>query len=154
MTDPLTFPSTTNQFGLPLLFTGQAQKEFSINQALATIDAILPRAIEDSLSEAPSTPSEGQCYRITQPATGEWAQREDQLAVRIADDWHFMVPQDGMEIYDRAATQRLIYKSEWISSTQPIEPQGGAVIDVEARETLSDLLEVLRDFGLFAESQG
>jgi len=40
MTDPITFDSTSPRFGLPLLFSGQVQKEVYLNEALSRLDGL------------------------------------------------------------------------------------------------------------------
>ncbi len=46
-------PAITPQLGLPLLFVGQAQKEFFVNQSLAVIDAVMARSVAGTLATPP-----------------------------------------------------------------------------------------------------
>ena len=41
MPDPVTFDSASARFGLPFLYSGQAQKEVFVNEAFATTDTLL-----------------------------------------------------------------------------------------------------------------
>lgn len=147
MADPIFFPSTTVNFALPLLFSGQAQKEFTLNQALAAIDALLAGVVEASLDQPPIDPAEGECYRIAAQASGEWADHSDEIAARIGNGWHFVTPREGMEVFDRSLGIRMIFRGQWQSALAPAVPQGGAVIDTEARATLAQLVEVLQQMG-------
>ena len=151
MANVINFPSTTPNNDLPLLFSGQNQKEFIVNQAIATIDALLPASIEASLDEPPATPVEGQCFRVNSTAIGEWAPHLNAIAVRIADAWHFIDPQEGYEVYDKALKQKLIFKNGWQQIVTPAAPQGGVNIDVELRAMVVDLVDALRSAGIFAD---
>ncbi|MEO0690435.1 MAG: DUF2793 domain-containing protein [Pseudomonadota bacterium] len=97
MSEPLTFPSTTPITGLPLLFSGQSQKEFFVNQAFTTIDAILFHSIEASLIEPPAESAEGESFRVLPAATSDWEGHDDAIAVKIAGTWHFITPVEGTE---------------------------------------------------------
>lgn len=143
------FPSTTARFDFPLLFPGQAQKEFFINQSLTLIDAALQASVAESLSAPPQDPVEGASFRIKASATGEWVGHEDEVAVRIGGDWHYFGPQQGMTVFDRQAGGYLHYNSGWKIAAEPAQPTGGALIDAEARQTLGELVEALRNMGIF-----
>lgn len=151
MPEPLTFPSTTPITGLPLLFSGQSQKEFFVNQALTTIDAILFHSIEASLLEPPAQSAEGESFRVLPSATSDWAGHDDKIAVQIAGSWHFITPVEGMEVYDRSAEQKIVFKAGWQSAIAPIEPAGGGLVDVEARTAIGELIGALKALGFFAD---
>jgi len=148
MTEPIPFPSTTAQLSLPLLFPGQAQKEFFLNQAFAMIDALIPRTVLASLASPPSVAEDGQCYRVLDPASGEWTGHENSLALRIGGAWHQLQPSEGMTVYDAEAGSVLFYAGGWRFASEPTVPQTGTVIDIEARQTLSDLIKALGALGI------
>lgn len=146
----ISFPSTTRNLDLPLLFSGQAQKEFSLNQAFTIVDAMLQRGVVSSLNTPPSPAEEGDCYRVLSGATGEWLGHEDSLAIRIGGAWHFVTPKAGMTIFDQTSEQMLLFNAGWVTATGPANPTGGATVDTEARAAISELVEALRIMGLFA----
>ncbi len=150
MPDPYVFPGSTPALGLPLLIAGQAQKEFFINEALSLLDALHARAVTASQPAPPASPSEGSCFRVTATATGAWTGQEGGLAVRVAGAWHFIAPSEGLLIYDRAAARFVIYKSHWEPAAVVAAPSGGAVIDSEARSTLTALITALITMGVLA----
>lgn len=150
MPDPVSFPTSTPVLGLPLLVSGQAQKEFFLNEALSLIDALHPRAVTASQPAPPATPSEGDCFRVTAPASGAWAGHADSLAVLVAGDWHFISPAQGMVIFDRARDHLLVFRSAWTLSVAPPLPSGGSVVDVEARAAIVALVGALKGIGILA----
>ncbi|MEO1731805.1 MAG: DUF2793 domain-containing protein [Pseudomonadota bacterium] len=152
MAEALNFPSTTPNTGAPLLFSGQAQREFILNQTLSTIDALLMGTVEASLAAAPENATDGQCFRISANSTGEWQNKEGQLAVRIGGGWHYVEPTEGLEVYDKAAGQKLLYKSGWLAAAAPTLPAGGGVIDTEMRTVFGELIQALRNIGVFTDS--
>lgn len=149
MTTPIIFPSETSAFSLPLLFAGQAQKEFFINQSISMIDAVLQFAVVSSQPDPASDPAEGSCYRITAPSTGEWSGHEDELAMRIGDAWVFVSPHSGLRVFDRETRSNVYYDSGWHSATEPAVPSGGGVVDSDLRQTVAELIEALRLIGVF-----
>jgi len=72
MSDPTSFTLTTPRFGLPFLFSGQAQKEVSVNEAHALADMLLHPCIAGELAAPPASPSAGDCWLVGagQPVTG------------------------------------------------------------------------------------
>lgn len=155
MPETVPFPAVTQRFGLPLLFAGQSQKEFFVNQSLVLIDALLQPSVVESLDAPPAEVIEGAVYRVIGPATGLWSGREKQLAFRVAGQWQFIHPSTGMRIYDQAEDQWLLYRSddEWFSAELPGEVQGGSVIDSEARELIAEMIEALHALGLIRKEQ-
>lgn len=87
MSNPLNFSSTTQNIGLPLLIAGQAQKEFFVNQALDILDTLHPHAVVASQAAPPQSAVDGDCFRVTAPATQAWEGCESHLAVRVSGDW-------------------------------------------------------------------
>ena len=134
------------------MLAGQAQKEFFINQAFAMIDALLAMSVEASLSTPPTSPTEGFCYRVVGPGAQDWADRDDHIAFQIGGAWHFAAPIEGMRIFDRDAGVSLRFRSGWQSAAEPGAVSGGTVVDVEARQGLSELTEALRIAGIFPET--
>lgn len=148
MASPINFPSTTPVIGLPLLFTGQAQKEFTLNQSLSVIDALLPGVVVDSLGSPPSEAIDSECYRVTSPSSGEWTGKEENIAVRIAGGWQFLSPFRGLRIFDKSLGACLFYDSQWQAASEPDVVSGGAIVDVEARVALDQILGTLRAMGI------
>lgn len=152
MTQPIDFTSGTAKFALPLLFPGQAQKEFTLNHALTLLDTLLLMAVVGSQATPPAVPSEGDAYRITVPASGAWSGKEDAIALRIGEGWKILDPLDGMRIYDQSAGQMLCYHSQWRSASEPALPTGGTVVDVEARSSIAEIVDAMRAVGLIPMS--
>lgn len=151
MAEPISFPSTTNNTQLPLLFTGQAQKEFFLNRSFAILDALALQSIEAVQDEPPTDPADGACYLVGSSPTGEWAGHSDQLALRVSNSWHYIAPAEGLEIYDRAVQSKRIYASGWTTATAPGVPIGGTVIDLEARAVIAELISILQAIGILGD---
>jgi hypothetical protein len=148
MSELIAFPSGTPNAGLPLLFAGQAQKEFFVNQSLAILDALVPRALVATLAAPPAAPEEGACYLVAPSATGDWSAQDDQLALMIGGSWHFIAPAEGLLMFDRDAGRWLCFRNGWQSAGTPVAPSGGSVIDIEARNAIAQLIENLQLLGL------
>ncbi|GGE01940.1 hypothetical protein GCM10011515_22020 [Tsuneonella deserti] len=148
MTDPLIYTSATPRHSLPLLFVGQAQKEASVNDAHALADILLHPSVEGELADPPADPADGQCWLVGTGASGAFEGREQCLASYQAGTWVFAKPCDGMVIFDRQTSQFLPYLGGWQRETAPAQPQGGDVVDVEARATIATLVELLSRMGI------
>lgn len=150
MSEPIPFSSSTPHLRLPMLVPGQAQKEFFVNQALGILDALQSRGVSGSLSAPPALAAEGDAFRVESPATQAWQGRDDHLAVRIGGAWHFVAPQEGMCIFDKAAGYILVFRSGWQNADAPPEPVGGTAIDTQARAAINQLVQVLKAIGILA----
>ena len=152
MTDPISFPSATPRYSLPLLFSGQAQKEFYVNEAHALADALFHAACEGEAADPPVDPAEGEAWLVASGATGEWAGEDGKLAARQMGNWLFVVPRDGMRLLDRATGQVLLYNGGRQRPAAPVLPGGGSVIDAEARTAIAELISALVDGGVLPSS--
>ena len=147
MTDPLSFPSTTARYQLPLLFAGQAQKEVSVNSAHALADMLLHPAIEGESGAPPSGAADGDCWLVGASATDQFAGQEGLLASRQAGVWTFIRPRDGMRVFDRSNGNFRLFAGGWRRETALAEPAGGMTIDAEARASIVAILHLLQRTG-------
>jgi Protein of unknown function (DUF2793) len=140
----------TTRFNLPLLAVSQAQKEVTHNEALVRIDALLHTIVESVLSTPPTLNESdiGKCWLIDFGAIGDWAGKSGQLAIWIGNDWRFIDPIDGMRLRLRDEKSDAVFDgNNWVFATIINDPSGGIVIDVEARQAMTSLLEHLRSIG-------
>lgn len=150
MTQTANFTSATSRHALPLLFAGQAQKEFTVNEALARLDLLAHPAIEEERSAPPASPASGISYLVRANATGAWAGYEESIAGWDGSQWTFVSPRVGMLLQDTAQGLLLRYEGGWRRLVGPAEPSGGGMVDAEARATISALITVLKSFGIFS----
>jgi Protein of unknown function (DUF2793) len=140
----------TARFNLPLLVVSQAQKEVTHNEALVRIDALLHAMVESVLSIPPTLNESdiGKCWLIDSGAIGDWAGKSGQLAIWTGNDWRFIDPIDGMRLRLKDEKSDAVFDGHnWVFAPIINTPSGGNVIDVEARQALSSLLEHLRSTG-------
>ncbi len=152
MSDPITFASATPRLGLGLLFSGQSQKEFFVNEAHALVDALLHPAVEGEADAPPPTPEEGECWLVGDTPTGAWADRAGSVASYQAGSWIFAAPRDGFRLLDRPSGQEIRFLDGWQRPATPPEPTGGTTVDAEARAAIVALIEVLITSGILAQS--
>ena len=138
------------RLALPLMWTGQAQKELWHNEALTLLDiAAMPAAVDLSVTTPPADPVEGDCWIVGADATGAWTGRAGQLAGWTAGGWRFVDPPNGARVWIIAAAawaQR--GTSGWTILAPLPAPSGGGVVDAEARTAIAALIEQLRSHGI------
>ena len=122
---------------------GQAQKEFFVNEALARIDALLHPAFETVANTPPAVPAAGECWLVGPAPLGEWEGQADALAFWDGVQWSFCAPADGMQMFDRAEGQWILFRSGWRRATRPQTPTGGSTIDVEARAAIGAIIDAI-----------
>ena len=150
MAEPIEFASSTPRYSLPLLFQGQVQKEFFVNEAHSRVDALLHTAIEGIADAPPSNPDDGECWLVSETPVGDWAGSANMLAAYSSGVWQLILPSDGMRVFDKSADQMRLYTGTWEKPNEPTLPQGGTVVDSEARQAITDLIETLREARILA----
>lgn len=150
MTQRLTFTSATPRFGLPLLFPGQAQKEFFVNEAHMLLDALVHTSVLGIADSPPTSPSDGDAWLVGPDGLEEWSGKAQSLAIFTAGGWRFLTPQNGLQVYDSGIGQFRHFDGVWKLPSVPILPTGGALVDAEARAAIIQIATLLRDCGLLA----
>ncbi|WP_336979403.1 DUF2793 domain-containing protein [Altererythrobacter fulvus] len=148
MPDPISFTSASPRFALPLLFAGQAQKEFTVNEAHVLIDALLHPAVAGERSAPPGSPDPGECWLVGAGPSGAWAGHAGELACWSAGAWIFVPPRDGMHLLDRSTGQLKLYRGGWHAAAAPALPTGGATVDIQARTAIAGLIAALGAAGI------
>lgn len=162
----------TPRWDMPLLFAGQAQKEIFHNEALARIDMLLHAMVESAeVGSPPAAPEPGQGWIVASPANGAWAGKVGQIVFWSEGGWRFIAPRRGLSLDVRDLGYRFVFDGEdWkaasvrsdgvyidnrkiVGAQQPAiaAPDGGGVVDAEARSTIVALLTTLRTHGLIME---
>ena len=140
--------TATKRHLLPNLYVGQSQKEITHNEALARIDALLHPVVEAKLTTPPAglmDSSDGHCWLIGSPPTGQWEGRSGQIARWSSGSWRYLEPVSGMTLWLVSGNKRLFYiAGMWVEPSAINSPFGGTVIDVEARAALIAILDHLR----------
>lgn len=156
----------TTRWALPLLASGQAQKEITHNEAITAIDRLLHLAVVSrSISTPPSEASPGDIYIIGAMPTGVWAGATGHLAAFEGNGWAIRSPRSGCLAWVADEQQFAVHAaSGWIVGGWPARgllidgrsvlaaapvtianPEGGASIDAECRLALTELLVALRN---------
>jgi len=159
------------RLALPFLAAGQAQKEMTVNEALARLDAAVQAcAVAGGLDEPPAAPAPGQCWIVGTAPTGDWTGQANALAAWTGDGWRFVAPVEGMAVW--VAADALCWRwrdGGWVAgdlsgrrvsidgiavvgpqAAAIADPDGGAVVDGEARTAIAAILAALRSHGLIA----
>lgn len=111
--------ATTNHLDLVLLEQSQAQKDVTMNEALARIDAVLNCGAQSAaLATPPGAPEEGDLYIVADSATDDWQGQENRLAYYDGGIWRFIAPNEGVTLWVADAAEYYRYDgSVWQAET-------------------------------------
>lgn len=152
MTDPFSFTSTTPRLGLPNLFVAQAQKEMTVNEAFARIDALLHISVEGEANDPPAAPADGECWLVGAAPTGAWSAYPGAIAYRQSGSWLFTQPTASMTVFDKSAGQTARFDGGWQRALAVTSPTGGATEDTQARDAVAELVAALQVAGILPTS--
>lgn len=143
----------TARFGLAMLVPGQAQKELTHNEALATLDVAVQACVASlGLETPPVGPAPGACWIVGATPNGAWAGQAGKIAAWTVGGWRFVAPTPGFVawVIDQGAQARFV-DDAWTLSTpdDPIaDPAGGETVDSQARAAIAAILAALRHHNL------
>jgi len=162
---------TTDRLSLPLLQSGQAQKEVTHNEALALADMMIQSVVVSvAPGSVPAAPAHGQCWIVGAGASGPWATHDHALTCWTSGGWRFAAAFAGMSVWSMAdncvvrfdGTGWIIGRVEAtelrVNGTKVVGaraaaipgPTGGTVVDSEGRFVVESILSALRAHGLIA----
>lgn len=106
----------TARIALPYIFSAQAQKEVTHNQALNRLDALhRPVVTSMEMDTPPGSPTAGDCYIVGSSPTGVFTGHEDALAYYSENGWLFFTPFKWMDIVNEEDDTRYIYDgTAWV----------------------------------------
>lgn len=150
MSEPLNYPAATPRFGLPLLFSGQSQKEVTVNESLTLIDVLLSGAVEGIAVTEPTAPLPGEAWIVGAAPGGSFAGQANTIAAWTEGGWRFLVPYEGQRVMDLSIGAMRHYSGSWSLVAAPDLPAGGTTIDTEARNCLTALVNALEAAGIIS----
>lgn len=78
----------------------QSQPHLIVNAGFRRLEAAVQLVVDDqTLTDPPGSPVEGERHIVATPATGLWLGREGDVAVLIGGGWEFLRPQIGWLAY-------------------------------------------------------
>jgi hypothetical protein len=89
----------TPNLELNYIYSNQAQKEISVNEAFTTLDAVWNNgAISKAIATPPSSPLLGDLYIVAASPSGAWLGKGKNLAY-YNNGWKFITPKEGITIW-------------------------------------------------------
>ncbi len=142
--------TTTPHLGITLVEQAQAQKEITVNQAFARIDAILNSGAKSrAVATPPASPASGDLYIVAASPTGDWSGQAGKLTY-YDGIWRFITPMEGMTLW--VNDENLIYSydgSAWILSSNPTEFQNLTKLGINSTADATNKLSVASGAILF-----
>lgn len=159
--------TVTARLGLPLIATGQAQKDLTHNTAIHGLDRLVHLCVESrALSAPPELPAPDATWIVGDGAAGLWTGYAGALA-HWDGAWVIAAPAEGMLCWIADEAILAVFGGGVWNAALPVAglniggammlteppiaidtPAGGSVIDIEARAALAGLLGYFREQGL------
>ena len=105
--------STDPNLGLTYGWTlGESGWHTSMDPTLKRLGAVVGLSVKDrDLTTPPASPVDGDRYIIPAAATGVWAGKTNQIAVRLAGAWEYYTPKVGWLCYIEDEAKLTVFKS-------------------------------------------
>lgn len=103
------------QTGLAFLDDQQAGAETRHNLALRQIEVFIGH-VENRTTTTPPAHADGNAWIVGSGATGDWAGKDNQIAISVSSAWEFLAPVLGEEVYLQDESIRVRWDgSAWVS---------------------------------------
>ena len=121
--------SNTNQLGLPLVQSAQAQKHVTVNEAFARLDGLVQLVIKSrSVTLPPGAVIDGVCYAVPVDAVNEWSGQDGRLAVGTNGGWDFVEPKRGWRAVILDEGEAAIHDgSDWRGGLATLSPKNAGL---------------------------
>ncbi len=142
--------ATTPHLGITLVEQAQAQKEVTVNMALARIDAVLNNGAKSkAVATPPGSPAAGDVYIVAASPTGAWAGQAGNIAY-FDTVWRFITPREGITLW--VNDEDLSYSFDgaaWVLTSNPNQFQNLSMLGVNATADSTNKLSVASSAVLF-----
>jgi len=142
--------ATTPHLGITLVEQAQAQKEVTVNMALARIDAVLNNGAKSkAVTTPPGSPAAGDVYIVAALPTGAWAGQAGNIAY-FDTVWRFITPREGITLW--VNDEDLSYSFDgaaWVLTSNPNQFQNLSMLGVNATADSTNKLSVASSAVLF-----
>ncbi len=142
--------ATTPHLGITLVEQAQAQKEVTVNMALARIDAVLNNGAKSkAVTTPPGSPAAGDVYIVAALPTGAWAGQAGNIAY-FDTVWRFITPREGITLW--VNDEDLSYSFDgaaWVLTSNPNQFQNLSMLGVNATADSTNKLLVASSAVLF-----
>ena len=158
---------STARLGLPLIASGQAQKDVTHNEALLALDRLVALVVQSrGVNAPPMNAQPGQSWIV--PAVGSWNQPAGTLmhwdglgwvaAAPMIGQMAWIADEGGAVVFDGGwrtgwPVARLLVGGRTLFAAPAVTvaaPSGGAVVDSESRVALANLIVALQAQGVLA----
>lgn len=142
--------ATTPHLGITLVEQSQAQKEITVNMALARVDAVLNSGAKSkAVATPPGSPADGDVYIVAASPTGGWTGQAGNIAYFDAI-WRFITPREGMTLWVNDEDICYSYDgSAWVLSNNPSEFENLSMLGVNTTADSTNKLSVSSSAVLF-----
>lgn len=117
---------STPRLAMPYLASNQADAEINHNISLNILDALVDCRVVDRDLTAPPAAANGDVYIVAASATGDWTGKDGKLAIWYNNQWYYITPKEGFEVWVQDESVKLRYAGgSWIYAEFGRVPQFG-----------------------------
>lgn len=106
-------PDTSTRLNLPYIFSGQAQKHVTHNEAIVDLDTLVHLCVEAQLvNETVADPQDAQAWIVGPDPSEAWQNHSLEIAVWRDGGWRFYTPLAGFSAYVKSDDKTILFDGE------------------------------------------